>query len=384
MSVVIPCLNEERTIAHVVAQVKEAIADLGVATEVVVADNDSDDSSAAAAAAAGARVVQVTPRGYGYALQGGISASCGRAVVTLDGDGTYHPGDIPSLVAELWKGYDIVIGSRYMGRREKGSMSLRSRIGNPLLTWLLNVLYGTRLSDTHSGMRAFTRETWERLQLISGGMEWAPEMCIKASVLKLRIAEIPIRYLAAPKGRRSHQRTLRDGWRHLRLLLTYRPEVSLLAPGLAAALLAPSLLVLQMTAELPAATHMAIVAGGSLVALLGHFALSAYLVARVFLSAVGLRPWTDQLDRVLRTLTAERAIVGILMMLALSVTVGAAALLKWARGDGGSLEIGLAGLAIATGLVAFQSFLLLFLCSLIVEAAASLQLVRSFRSEGVD
>lgn len=384
VSVVIPCLNEASTIGGVVARTWEALAGLGVPAEVIVADNGSGDGSAQAAAAAGARVVRVTDRGYGNALNGGIRAALGRVIVILDGDGTYDPRDIPQLVSQLRGGYDIVIGSRYLGEREKGSMPLRSRIGNRLLTWLLNALYGTRLSDTHSGMRAFTKEAWQQSRLMSGGMTWAPEMCIKAASLGLRVAEVPIRYLAAPRGRRSHQRTLPDGWRHLRLLLAYRPEAYLLFPALLASAVGAAMTIAQMFVRLPAMAHLAMATGGAVLVSAGHAAIFAYLAARVFLTAIGLRSWTDRLDLALKHLTAERALIGIAAVACLALALGAASLAGWLQGGWGPMELGLMGLAIALGVTAFQSLLFLVLCSLIGEAAAYLRVAAGGQAGAYD
>jgi glycosyltransferase involved in cell wall biosynthesis len=249
VSVVIPCLDEAESIAECVQEALIALRQAGLATEVIVVDNGSRDGSAALATAAGARVVQEPRRGYGHAYLAGFAAARGRYVVMADGDGTYDLSDAVRFCKELDAGADVVIGSRLRGTIHNGAMPwLHRRIGNPVLTWILNVFVGTRVSDAHSGMRAFRRSLLPRLRLCSTGMELASEQLVRSGRLGLDIRELPIHY--RPRSGRSKLFWLRDGWRHLWLLLAYSPAWLLLLPM--ALLLGAALLALR-EAVLPAA-----------------------------------------------------------------------------------------------------------------------------------
>jgi hypothetical protein len=229
VSVVIPCLDEAESIAECVEEALSALRRAGLETEVVVVDNGSRDGSAALAAAAGARVVHEPRRGYGHAYLAGFAAARGFYVVMADGDGTYDLRDAARFCQELDAGADVVIGSRLRGTVHPGAMPwLHRRIGNPLLTWLLNVFVGIRVSDAHSGMRAFRRSLLPRLALCSTGMELASEQLVRSGRLGLEIRELPIDY--RPRRGRSKLLWLRDGWRHLWLLLAHSPAWLLLLP----------------------------------------------------------------------------------------------------------------------------------------------------------
>jgi glycosyltransferase involved in cell wall biosynthesis len=229
VSVVIPCLNEAENIEACVRSARGVLQRMGIAGEVVVADNGSSDDSARIAQAAGARVVLETRRGYGSAYLAGFAASRGRYIVMADADLTYDFDDIPRFVAALEAGAEMAIGDR-MDNIQPGAMPwLHRYVGNPLLTGLLNFLFRTGIKDAHCGMRAVRREVLERLDLRTTGMEFASEMVIRASKENLRIAEFPIEY--HPRGGESKLSSFRDGWRHLRFLLVHSPTHLFILPG---------------------------------------------------------------------------------------------------------------------------------------------------------
>ena len=232
VSVVMPCLNEAASVAQCVVKARAALDRAGLRGEVVVADNGSTDGSPGIAAAAGARVVHVPARGYGAAYLAGLAAARGRYLVMGDADGTYDFDDIPAFVAKLKDGHDLVIGSRFAGTILPGAMPwLHRYIGNPVLTGILGVFFGQRVSDAHCGMRALSREANERMRLRTSGMEYASEMIAMAIRQGLRVGEIPIVY--SPREGESKLRSFRDGWRHLRFMLLLSPTPLFLAPGLA-------------------------------------------------------------------------------------------------------------------------------------------------------
>jgi len=229
VSVVIPCLNEAENIEACVSAALEAIERMGVAGEVVVADNNSEDDSARLAERAGARVVVERRRGYGSAYLAGFAASHGRYIVMADADLTYDFNEIPRFVAALDEGAEMVIGDR-MDNIQPGAMPwLHRYIGNPILTGVLNLFFRTGISDAHCGMRALRRDVLPRLDLRTTGMEFASEMVIRASKENLKIAEFPIEY--HPRGGESKLSSFRDGWRHLRFLLVHSPNHLFIFPG---------------------------------------------------------------------------------------------------------------------------------------------------------
>ena len=233
VSVIIPCLDEETTVGVCVAKVIAAFHALGVSGEVVVADNGSTDGSAAVASASGARVVACAQRGYGAAIKCGIAAARGRYLIMGDADDTYDFRQLPLLVEKLRAGADLAMGSRLRGGLRPGAMPWLHRwVGTPVLTMLLNRFYGTRISDVNCGMRGFTRDAVQRMDLQCDGMEFASEMVVKAARHGLRIEEVPLDYHPSPKARKPKLRAFRDGWRHLRFILVLAPQWLFVAPGL--------------------------------------------------------------------------------------------------------------------------------------------------------
>ena len=232
LSVVIPALNEERTIARCVEKARKAIAALGAPGEVVVADNGSTDRTREVAEKTGARVVAVDGKGYGKALRGGFSAAKGKYLLMADADGSYDFEQAPRYVEKLRQGTDFVVGNRFLGEIEPGAMPfLNRRLGTPVLTAIMNLLFSTGLGDMNCGMRGLTKAAFERMGLKADGMEFATEMIVKASLLKMRIAEVPCDLHKDLRDRPPHLRRWRDGWRHLRFMLLFSPTGTFLAPG---------------------------------------------------------------------------------------------------------------------------------------------------------
>jgi hypothetical protein len=230
VSVVIPCLNEEAGIVHVVEQARAGLESAGLAGEVIVVDNASDDRSAELAREAGATVVHEARRGYGSAYLAGLAAARGDYIVMADADGTYDLRLIGPLVERLRHGAGMVLGSRFQGTIHPGAMPWSNRyIGNPILTGMLNLLFGARVSDAHCGLRAIRRDVIPRLELSATGMEFASEMVIKAGKRHIRIDEIPIDY--HPRIGESKLSRFSDAWRHVRFMLVHSPTFLFLIPG---------------------------------------------------------------------------------------------------------------------------------------------------------
>jgi glycosyltransferase involved in cell wall biosynthesis len=236
ISVIIPCLNEEEAVGDVVDQAFEGIRRSGRPGEVVVVDNASTDSSASVAASHGATVVLEPRRGYGSAYLAGLDAARGEFLVMGDADNTYPLNELAPFVERLDAGDDLVIGSRFEGTIHGDAMPFLNRfVGNPILTGMLNVLFGVKVSDAHCGMRALRRDTLPVLDLHSTGMEFASEMVFKAYRRGLTVSEIPIDYY--PRVGESKLNRFGDAWRHVRFMLLYSPSWLYLGPGSALLLL---------------------------------------------------------------------------------------------------------------------------------------------------
>jgi hypothetical protein len=224
ISVVMPCLNEARTVGTCIAKAATALRCLGVAGEVIVADNGSTDGSQDIARTSGARVIDVERRGYGAALQAGIAAAGGSYIIMGDADDSYDFTALEPFIERLRAGDDLVMGNRFRGGIKPGAMPWHHRyIGNPVLSGILNLFFRTPIRDAHCGLRGFRKDAYERLDLRTTGMEFASEMVVKAALHKQKISEVPTVLSPDGRDRPPHLRSFRDGWRHLRFLLLMCP-----------------------------------------------------------------------------------------------------------------------------------------------------------------
>lgn len=222
-----PCLDEEQTLPACIATAQQAGAMLqarGLTFEILISDNGSKDRSVEIAEGAGCRVAHCPDRGYGNALIYGCRNAAGSYLVMGDSDASYDFREGVPMVEKLREGYDLCMGSRFKGEIKPGAMPWKNRhIGNPVLTGLLNLLYHSGLSDAHCGLRALTRSAFDRLKLESRGMEFASEMVVKSALLDLRRTEVPVTLHPDGRDRAPHLRPWRDGWRHVKFLLTLCP-----------------------------------------------------------------------------------------------------------------------------------------------------------------
>jgi len=247
LSIVIPCLNEEKTLPIVIRKGIASLKRLGIDGEVVVADNGSTDDSVKIARLYGSQVVHCPQKGYGNALRCGFQNACGKFLIMGDADDSYNFEEIDDFVKYLRAGYDIVMGTRLQGKIEKGAMPfLHRHLGTPVLTFVLNLFFGTKITDCNCGMRGLTRAAFGKLKLSSSGMEFASEMIIKAGILKLKLKEIPITLYRDKRDKPPHLHTWRDGWRHLKFMLLYAPNFLFIWPALFTFIVGTILLLLQI------------------------------------------------------------------------------------------------------------------------------------------
>ena len=365
VSIVIPCLNEAANIEETVRRSLEALADAGIAGEVVVADNASDDGSAELATAAGARVVHEPRRGYGSAYLAGFAAARGDFIVMFDADLTYPFDEIAHFVEQLRDGAQLVMGDR-MDNIQPGAMHWVNRyIGNPLLSGTLNLFFKTGIRDAHCGMRGFRRDILPTLNLRTTGMEFASEMVIRASKEQLDIREVPISY--APRGGESKLSRFRDGWRHLRFLLVHSPTHLFIVPGgVMAALGAAIVLTVMLQLNILGRTwDLHSLVAGALLTIVGTQVLALGLCAHAYGTYfMGERdPWFDRMRARFRL--EHGLLVGGVIALA-GFAVAASIVWVWVdRGFGALSDERLAILAATLIIVGIQVFFSSFLLSIL-------------------
>ncbi|MBP6432916.1 MAG: glycosyltransferase family 2 protein [Ferruginibacter sp.] len=233
LTILMPCLNEEMTLATCINKAKRFIERSKISAEILIADNGSTDNSIPLAQGLGARVVRIEQKGYGSALLGGIKAAHGKFIIMADSDDSYDFENLEPFVERLRSGVDFVIGNRFKGGIDDGAMPFLHRyLGNPVLSFIGRLFFSIPVNDFHCGLRGFNREKMLSVNLRTPGMEFASEMVVKSSLHKLRIEEVPTTLKKDGRNRKPHLNTWRDGWRHLRFLLIYSPRWLFFYPGL--------------------------------------------------------------------------------------------------------------------------------------------------------
>lgn len=376
LSVVMPCLNEAETLGICVRKAQTAMREHGIRGEVIVADNGSEDASVEIAEGLGARVVHVRERGYGNALMGGIAAARGRFILMGDADDSYDFLELPRYVDRLRLGRDLVQGCRLPaggGSVLPGAMpALHRWIGNPLFTAMARRMFAVPIHDAYCGMRAFTRDCYERLKLRCTGMEFAIEMLVKASLGGEKIDEVPI--TLHPDQRTSHGphlRTFRDGWRTVRFFLMHSPRWLFLIPGgglmalggLGYVLALPGCSLFGIRFD----AHTLLVS--SLAILLGYQSILFAILAKTFGITQGLLPEDPRITRFFDVVYLERGLVvsGGAGLLGCALLAGA--VLQWSRAGFGDLDYARTMRWVVPGVtlcaLGFQTLLSSFLVSIL-------------------
>lgn len=343
LSLVMPCLDEARTLPVCIAKARQALDAAGIAGEIVVGDNGSTDGSQALARALGARVVDVPVRGYGAALAGAIAAARGRYVIMGDSDDSYDWSAIGPFVERLRQGNDLVMGNRFLGGIKPGAMPALNRyLGNPVLSGIGRLFFRAGVGDYHCGMRGFSADAVRRMQLQTTGMEFASEMVVKAALLRMRITEVPTTLSPDGRGRPPHLRRWRDGWRHWRFMLLYSPRWLFLYPGLVlmlAGLLVGLWLLPQArrigTVEFD--VHTLLYAAAAV--LVGYQSVLFAVFTKVFAVTEGLMPPDPRLDRLFQYVRLETGLLAGGLLLALGAAGSGLAVWDWTRSGFGPLDV---------------------------------------------
>lgn len=344
LSILMPCLNEAETLATCIRKAHGYLEASGIKGEVVVADNGSTDGSQGIAESLGAVVVPVAQRGYGAALIAGITAARGRFVIMGDSDDSYDFSRLDGFVARLRDGADLVMGNRFKGGIAKGAMpALHRYLGNPVLSTIGRVLYRTPVGDFHCGLRGFARAAILKLGLTSPGMEFASEMVMKASLAGLKIAEVPTTLSPDGRSRPPHLRSWRDGWRHLKLLLTFAPFSIFLYPGvgllaLGSALFLPLLFAPVTLGGVTLDTGTLIFAATFIIT--GFQLVWFHALARLFAVRMNLLPTSPRFEKLRARLSVDTAcqIGAVFLLMAFLATLASVGF--WASRGFGGLEAG--------------------------------------------
>ena len=376
VSVVMPCLNEADTLGSCLEKARKALVVAGIRGELIVADNGSSDGSREIARSHGARVVEVSTKGYGSALMGGIAAAAGRYVVMGDADDSYDFGEVPKFVEKLRAGSQLVQGCRLPrggGTVKPGAMPFLHRwVGNPGLTFLVRTWFRAPVNDVYCGMRGFTRHLYDRLDQRCTGMEFATEMIIKSSLMGERIAEVPITLY--PDGRKSHPphlKTFRDGWRTLRFFMMCTPRWLYFLPGLFGVLLGLGGYALAMPAtKIEGVTFDAhTLLFSSLAILCGYQAILFGVFAKTFAMAEHLLPEDPVMMRLFKIINLERGLMLSTVALLFGLGLLACAVLQWRAVGYGHLDYGHTMRYVIPGstltALGFQTFLSSFFISIL-------------------
>jgi glycosyltransferase involved in cell wall biosynthesis len=333
LSIVMPCLNEAKTVGTCITKAFAWLHRHNIHGEVIVADNGSTDGSRTIAARLGARVVPVASKGYGNALRAGIEAARGKFVIMGDSDDSYDFSALEAFVEKLRAGYGLVLGNRFQGGIAPGAMpALHKFFGNPLLTGIGRTLYGSPSRDFNCGLRGFRRDAILSLALDAAGMEFAVEMIVKATIHNLRITEVPTRLSVDGRDRPPHLRSWRDGWRTLRLFLLLSPRGLFLYPGAAIFLLGLAGTLILFTGNIAVggvgfAEHTMVMTAAAIN--IGFEAMLFWAFAKVIAIQRGLLLHDALFERLRQAMPLERGLaLGAILFLVGLIAFGAA-VAKW-------------------------------------------------------
>jgi glycosyltransferase involved in cell wall biosynthesis len=342
LTILMPCLDEAETVGVCVAKARGFLERAGIEGEVLVVDNGSRDGSPEIARGEGARVIHERRRGYGNALLAGIRSARGRYVIMGDADDSYDFTALDPFVEKLREGYDLVMGNRFQGGIARKAMPpLHRYLGNPVLSGIGRLFFGSPVHDFHCGLRGFRRQAIERLALTTRGMEFASELVVKATLQGLRITEVPATLSPAGRSRPPHLRSFRDGWRHLRFLLLFSPRWLFFYPGaaLTVAGLASMLWLLpgpRRLGSLGLDVNTLVYSGAAIVC--GFQAMLFAVFAKVFAINARLLPEDPRIQRLTSVFSLEIGLVAGLALVVAGLVAAASAVGLWGRASFGALD----------------------------------------------
>jgi glycosyltransferase involved in cell wall biosynthesis len=333
LSIIMPCLNEAETLEKCIRKAQDYLARSGIAGEVVIGDNGSTDGSQDIALRCGARIVNVSLRGYGAALYGASLAANGRFIIMGDSDDSYDFSRLDPFVFRLREGYDLVMGNRFLGGIAPGAMPWKNRfIGNPVLSSIGKLFFNCPASDFHCGIRGYSKDAFLRMDLRTTGMEFASEMVIKATMMRMRIAEVPTTLSPDGRSRRPHLRPWRDGWRHFRFMLLFSPNWLFLYPGFALMLLGSvasfTLMLTQIHVRHVRFSIDTLIYCAFMI-IIGYQSTLFAVLSRVYAVRENLYPAGRAYRRVFRHINLERGLVAGSLLLIAGIAAGIEAVRQW-------------------------------------------------------
>lgn len=319
LSIVMPCLNESKTIGQCIQKARTFLYYNNISGEIIVADNGSTDGSVEIAKKLGAKVVHVQEKGYGAALMGGIAEAKGKYIIIGDSDDSYDFLNLMPFLEKLREGYHLVVGNRFKAGIQKGAMPFLHRyLGNPILSGIGKLFFKSKVNDFHCGLRGFHREAYKWMDLHTTGMEFASEMVVKSIIYDLKMTEVPTTLSPLNKDRKSHLRPFNDGWRHLKFLLLYSPRWIFFYPGIF--LMIAGFLIsswIFFNPQLSWDIHTMLYASGAI--MIGFQTVIFAIFTKTFAVHEKLLPTTPQIERILKNLTLEKGLItgGIMVLLGL-------------------------------------------------------------------
>ena len=343
LSIIMPCLNEAETLANCIRKAQSYLDRSGVSGEIVIGDNGSTDGSQEIATNLGARVINIPIRGYGAALFGAITAAHGRYCIVGDSDDSYDFENLDCFVQKLREGYDVVMGNRFQGGIKVGAMPWKNRyIGNPILSALGKILFRAKVGDFHCGIRGFSKSAFQRMDLRTTGMEFASEMVIKATLMKLKMIEVPTTLSRDGRSRPPHLLPYRDAWRHLRFMLLFSPNWLFLYPGIIMMLV--GLAVGGVLLDRPIYLKGVRLGLDTLIycstfVVAGFQAILFSLLSRVYAIQEGLYPKTAGYDTYCRHITLERGLVTGAAIVLAGLSAAIYAVWQWKQHVFGMMDI---------------------------------------------
>lgn len=344
LTILMPCLNEAETLARCVENAKAGLANAKVPGEILIADNGSSDGSQAIAEKHGARLVAIPEKGYGSALIGGTRAAAGKWIIMGDADASYDFSQADRFVKKFQEGYELVMGCRLPsggGTILPGAMPWKNRwIGNPILSFIGRLFFKCPAHDFHCGLRGYTREAFEAMDLQTTGMEFASEMVIKATLKKMKITEVPVTLSKDGRSRPPHLKPWRDGWRHLRFMLLFSPRWLFLVPGLVLFFIGGDLATALSIRNLQIGSvtlNVGFLAVSCMMTIVGFQLVAFAFFTKVFAIAEGLLPDDPRLSGVLKVLTLEKGIVASVAVFLVGMVLLVHSTWLWGRAHFGEL-----------------------------------------------
>ena len=342
LSIVMPCLNEAETLATCIIKAKRFLDEHHVNGEILIADNGSNDGSIKIAEQLNVKVIHVQPKGYGNALKAGISAASGQYIIMGDADDSYDFSALKPFLEKLREGFDLVMGNRFDGGIKNGAMPFLHRyLGNPVLSFIGRLFFKAKINDFHCGLRGFSKSAFLKMNLKTGGMEFASEMIVKSQLNHLNITEVPTILYKDGRSRPPHLNTWRDGWRHLRFLLLYSPKWLFFYPSLILILLGVIASIVLIIEPLVLKTikfdvHTLLYTAS--MALIGFQFFKFYALTKVFAVENGLLPKSSRYDKLFKYLNLEKGLILGLLLLVVGGALSFRGLLVWESLNFGNLD----------------------------------------------